>query len=1060
MSKTKKHFKGPFDDPSLNAFLHKLSKKSPSVGINYGGYTPVDIHSYVPDFTPAQRLALAHNDISVRDAVKSGPLLDILKQVEAQDAEIRAAGGTPEDNSHRGGFLNRTLDIISRPMYAMAEGSREVAEAVSSGEGLGAIDNFFQGALQGIEGKKKTDFIQVLQEAKDIKAARQQGYSGAEAIAYAKSHPGSGGELSGLGKVAGFGLDIIGDPLTYTGVGLVTKGKAAADLVKGADTALRTVSAAEKLSPAARDLITGAHYASGKVSKVAAAASVPRVSGIAEKVAKAEGAAKFDEIIGREAGKIPDKELMDLARQAKNTKEQEVIKNILDNYNKVVDQHVGRNIAIKLPGGVRLAVPGIPDVDLLSAATKGALHRADPVSKGLRAFNKRFVAPSSHIPELHAQKLEHFGDGMTQAHLMGRQIRQHLNPLGKSGRTEAWLAALNGHASGQLVKLGTNEGGGTVDAAEWIRSRVKAVEHSAREMELKPSDFNSWLPQGLELKREKIIIDGKKVDDPDWIIRSLRDWNMKDGGRGLWFIEASYQQARAYKSMLGSMGDTFGATIGENATAAQKALHANLIEKGWVAPKRVPELANHIFPPDIAHHITQVAEMLKDEKNWNGFWRGFAKIQRPIKFMLTLPNPSFHIHNALGDAFINHLDDTLPHHYIKSAQLLKHRNKWFESYNPEENIYPLMSRAGDPLLNARRVAGPDNLRFIKNKTGLKSADGKVHPYISQAEVYAGYNKLGLRQNYATDLGFTDTSPVGALKGMLDKITSASEAREDYFRMAHFINLIEKNPTKAHTLEEVMQAAGKRVRDTHFDYTDFTKFEKSVMSQVIPFYKWTRKALPLMAQVMITEPGKAVLVPKALRAIAALSGNIDMTDNDTLPNLQGAIVPQWMMESGYVPIGTAFGGILGNSQEFGYVPNPLTDMINQQFGGINEGAGGINQIAMNSISPIIKVLDEFRQNKIGFTGQQIFRDDPGSNHLTELLNYLASQTPITNAGNQLRKGRRDTLFNLLTGVSVHTDDEKRQLGELLRRRDVGRAILRKLRYQNGGHLPGTPTGYAP
>jgi hypothetical protein len=102
----------------------------------------------------------------------------------------------------------------------------------------------------------------------------------------------------------------------------------------------------------------------------------------------------------------------------------------------------------------------------------------------------------------------------------------------------------------------------------------------------------------------------------------------------------------------------------------------------------------------------------------------------------------------------------------------------------------------------------------------------------------------------------------------------------------------------------------------------------------------------------------------------------------------------------------------------------------------------------SSSPFIKDLYELLSNESTFTGAKIIRNDPGSpSKVDQLLNYLGSQIPATNVANQyFRKGRVDTGFNWATGLSIHEDDEARQIGELLRQRDVGRAIERVLRYQ--------------
>lgn len=41
---------------------------------------------------------------------------------------------------------------------------------------------------------------------------------------------------------------------------------------------------------------------------------------------------------------------------------------------------------------------------------------------------------------------------------------------------------------------------------------------------------------------------------------------------------------------------------------------------------------------------------------------------------------------------------------------------------------------------------------------------------------------------------------------------------------------------------------------HFDYDDLSKFERTVVRRIVPFYTWTRKNLPLQIEMMLTKPG--------------------------------------------------------------------------------------------------------------------------------------------------------------------------------------------------------------
>lgn len=107
-------------------------------------------------------------------------------------------------------FVNRVLDIMSRPLYGMLEHAQG---AYDRGKDDGVLGTLREGVnpeglkdiWAGLSGKKKTT-------GRDIIADNNIGE-----------------DLSGFSKgLLGFGIDVLADPLTYTGAGLVPKlGKAA-----------------------------------------------------------------------------------------------------------------------------------------------------------------------------------------------------------------------------------------------------------------------------------------------------------------------------------------------------------------------------------------------------------------------------------------------------------------------------------------------------------------------------------------------------------------------------------------------------------------------------------------------------------------------------------------------------------------------------------------------------------------------------------------------------------------------------------------------------------------
>src|SRR5215471_18926834 len=171
-----------------------------------------------------------------------------------------AGGGITAGTS--GGFLStlgsigsRTLDIMSRPMYAVASGADE---ALKQTFGVGTPGESILGQMgQGLEGKSPTDFVQVVQDFADLQ--KQQAINRQLAGGPATAHGWHSGEASiNPWEKLGLGLagDIFLDPTTYVGPGLFK------NIIKG------TVDAAKGIK-ATTDVAEGAIHAESPISSVA-----------------------------------------------------------------------------------------------------------------------------------------------------------------------------------------------------------------------------------------------------------------------------------------------------------------------------------------------------------------------------------------------------------------------------------------------------------------------------------------------------------------------------------------------------------------------------------------------------------------------------------------------------------------------------------------------------------------------------------------------------------------------------------------------------------------------
>jgi hypothetical protein len=531
----------------------------------------------------------------------------------------------------------------------------------------------------------------------------------------------------------------------------------------------------------------------------------------------------------------------------------------------------------------------------------------------------------------------------------------------------------------------------------------------------------------------------------------MKKWDMKDGPRALFIAQQAEERARAQRSMYVSAADAFGIrTQGQGAMKNATKIFDDLKRRGW---REVNESKTHgllkgvLFDDETAKGIEKIIDLTANERNWNPFLRKLARVTGPIKTALTVYNPGYHIRNMIGDAFINELDNTSISSYDQAWKVLSGASEKYGGANP------LIMAEGNLLEQAFKR--PNQEVLFHTKTPLKKPGGTRSTAVTQAEMYAGMHRFGITQNFTLSQMINVNDNPGAFArlggGLREKITAASEARENYFRLAHFIELVKRNPTGARTLEENMAAAAARIRKTHFDYSDFTRFEKQVASNVIPFYKWTRKAVPLILETMFTNPGKAIMPSKAQYALSVMMGNDDPMAQQPFPNTH---IPDWMVAAGYLP-GTDKFFNHDNPTMFG-ISSPVTDTFTQTIDpaveGIKRGPKGIFQFLAQQANPVLKVPYELEENKNTFLSKDedvpIYREDTKKK---DIANYIANQFPYARQILRATQGGSDkqnygALASQLGGVYTQELTPSMQRGEIYRQQGEADKRLKDLKKQ--------------
>jgi hypothetical protein len=970
----------------------------------------------------------------------------------------RAKAGIGQPTAPDPGLIGRIFDVVQRPLYASAN-LVDYLNGGSNDPNAPSIDNPLEAAWRGFSGQDKTTYDKVL----------------------ADSGMGGGWQRS----LASFGMDVALDPSSYVGVGLAKD--AAEGVVKKAATEAAITelggegaakeavkSATERIM--AENTVQGAETAASKAARVKALVgteSIPQnITSAArnaalEKVAKqqlvptvapASTAADVTGAAKNLAGvykNLPPKEFETVqnltTKEAKNLAQEEVkgnwaskIKEAQDvaqanNKGKVVLKVLGKNTNI---GSEKLYSLGKSASELAnkSAVLRNISTTFRPQATLRQGTNDLLREAMGHsvfdneqaikqIDNFFGDKVtNYFGDawgGLTQGqremipHAIenGTDLSQHLIPAtGKTLEDYKQIAMKMGDNIGQAeADLGVRKAedmipnyvphtygtkgvdkGAVEDFAKGRKTAIEQAKQVRQEAEALNENIDKKVSRGVW---SQDMADAAKVPTltgAEGILKNHTLQAAKDAGLKPEEDISNILKNRAIKSHQQQVDARWF-----RAVDLEHGVHLDHEVKG-IGKSKVAEMGKQLgmerveSPHFIDGHAwfhPEVAKVLRDSQRYfsagadteaaRALGRYYDKVQAIWKLNMTALNPGHHIRNMAGDLFLNYEDGlTNPLRYHDASRVL---------LNWEKNPDAVKLVVGNRVLNAREIMNEFTQRG--GKSGF----------------------------FRTDLIKRGFTPVETIRGLAEK-------REDWTRMAHFIDVLKKEGkskgvTTLDDLKAASREAGKRVRKWNIDYGDMTPFEKRTMKRVVPFYSWIRKNLPLQLETLAMQPGKVAMIPKSLRAIQGMAGQ---TQSDSLMGFN--VMPQWLREMAGVRIA---GEGVGRNATY-WNPNifPFYD-VPQYLGG---GPQNMLLNALGTTALPIRASIELGMGRSLMTGGPL--PDTGMGYgQTSLL------PPSVPRVWDIARGQADpTDWAKLFGVSLYNVGPQQQLGELRRQQDPVQALL--------------------
>jgi len=458
---------------------------------------------------------------------------------------------------------------------------------------------------------------------------------------------------------------------------------------------------------------------------------------------------------------------------------------------------------------------------------------------------------------------------------------------------------------------------------------------------------------------------------------------------------------------------------------------------GWVEANKMagPVAAKYdgrYVPSFVYKTMNQAWDTYKGETTGAQAMKLHDKIMRNWKFGNTSLMPAYHVRASMGDLMQNMADGvTNPQRYQQAFKIINDRKAI--------NERTLAEMAGGDIQNL--------IEPVSNKTvrlgGQKVATDRVFDLYNQSGAKSGLITSEIQRSMSD---FERKSLGKSLSIFKSKVGDWSDTREDFFRLAHFIDatddIIKKGKGKI-GLEEASMEAGKRVRKFNIDYGDTSSFERSTLNRVIPFYTWMRKSTPLNMELLFTKPGFMAVYPKGQDMLQGILGTDSAEGEQLIPDWIREMAPvrlalgkaedrNWFQNAiaGVTGLGENepgflnFAGDVGGLAPVGSLAAPL-----DVAGGISRGSPQDTLQALvnplqQGLTPLLKAPIEAGTGRSLFNGQDL-----------NFNSWLLSQAGGVGRTADANSGIGQALLGGLTGVSVQRATGARQEGEFMRRQDV-------------------------
>jgi len=350
----------------------------------------------------------------------------------------------------------------------------------------------------------------------------------------------------------------------------------------------------------------------------------------------------------------------------------------------------------------------------------------------------------------------------------------------------------------------------------------------------------------------------------------------------------------------------------------------------------------------------------------------------------------------------------------------------------------------------------DNRRMESLRNDARQSGGELIDHLldpKYVNLFKGYSKSELNGAQKA-LNFLANPKYKAIKP-IEWSANIAEVSENYVRLAAYIQ-----GARRYGLNDGGTAASLFAKSLQFDYADLSEWERSVMKNIIPFYTWSRKNVPLQFSSIFTQPGKfnrltsaknemenafavdqgegqlANIVPSFMRDRMGFVSNLSFGGS---PIVLGIDTPAMDLNR-FIPFGSVGGLNSDVTKQIASSLNPLAKTAIENltgtslFTGAKFSPSGTPSPTGTSLPFGLTNLDKNGNPVVSSQGYNTIKGLlPGVDNTFKnlsLLNALNPNIPVS----ETNKGRLATnLASMWLGAPFSTLDTKQATGEILNRK---------------------------